>query len=73
MLIMAYTVLAMMAITFTWLFIKLSRWTAPVAAAVGMLVFWVSLNADYGRGMAWGAGLVLFSAFFFMLSVKELN
>lgn len=58
----------MFAIAALYIFILLARWTAPLSAAIGFIVAWISLEANCPRGMAYGVGLFAVSTILFMAS-----
>ena len=65
---MVITLGVMFLIAALYVFILLARWTAPLAAAVGFIVAWISLEANCPRGMAYGVGLFGVSTVLFMVS-----
>ena len=50
-----------------WVLLAMARWSAPVSAAVGLLILWGAAYLDWDRGMAYGGGLFLFSTLLFVV------
>ena len=67
MLIFLVAVAVLVVVPIGWVLLAMARWSAPVSAAVGILICWGAACMGWYRAMGFGGGLFLFSTLLFVV------